>query len=75
MPILLVEQTFSPVGPVKRLCFLKYALKGTGNVLLVGSSFFLVSTRLKGRVQRASGSIFPVCFRGPWFPRSLSKGL
>lgn len=51
MPFLLEEQTFSLVEPVKRFCFLKYALKDTGNMLLTGSIFFfLVSTCLKGSV-------------------------
>lgn len=40
MLILLVNQTFSLVRPFKRLCFLKYALKGTGNMFFMRSLFF-----------------------------------
>lgn len=61
MPIFLVNQAFSLLGPFKCLRFLKYALKGTGNLLLMCFCFFLVSMCLE--------------WLGRHFPSLLSRSL
>lgn len=39
LPVFLIEQTFHLLWPFKCLCFLKYAVKGTGNVLFIALGF------------------------------------
>lgn len=69
MPILLVNQTFRLVRSFKCFCFLRYALKGTGNVLFMCSYFlisFFVSLCSEDNVWSSQGSIFLVCFLAPF---------
>lgn len=76
MPILPVEQTFSLVGPVKRFCFLKYALKGTANVLLTGFFFFFSPCKYMFERQCLGGlgQHFPSLLPRPLVPSVPIKG-
>lgn len=71
MLVFLENQAVSLVRPFN-VCFQKYALKGTGNVLL-HSCFFLVSTYLEDSVWSGWGSVFLVCFLGLLFPQSYQR--
>lgn len=67
MPVFLVNQAFSLRGPFKCVSFLKYALKGTGNLFLMRFYFFLLSMCSEDSVWSGWGSIY--------FPSLLSRSL